>query len=99
MKNTGLKKLIIVKVIFIICLKLIIVDIKYHYIDFSYYIQNYYLSQINYGGERGLGVNSALNELYTYRREIHLSRRDTLMKERDTYRRDIHLANNDTLIE
>ena len=30
MKNTGLKKLIRVRVIFIICLKLIIVDIKYH---------------------------------------------------------------------
>ena len=29
-KNTGLKKLIRVRVIFIICLKLIIVDIKYH---------------------------------------------------------------------
>ena len=29
-KNTGLKKLIRVCVIFIICLKLIIVDIKYH---------------------------------------------------------------------
>ena len=39
-KNTGLKKLIRVRVIFIICLKLIIVDIKYHKIDFSYYIQN-----------------------------------------------------------
>ena len=48
-KNTGLKKLIRVRVIFIICLKLIIVDIKYHKIDFSYYIQNYYLSLINYG--------------------------------------------------
>ena len=29
-KNTGLGKLIRVRVIFIICLKLIIVDIKYH---------------------------------------------------------------------
>ena len=29
-KNTGLRKLIRVRVIFIICLKLIIVDIKYH---------------------------------------------------------------------
>ena len=29
-KNTGLKKLIRVIVIFTICLKLIIVDIKYH---------------------------------------------------------------------
>ena len=29
-KNTGLKKLIRVRIIFIICLKLIIVDIKYH---------------------------------------------------------------------
>ena len=29
-KNTGLKKLIRVRVIFIICQKLIIVDIKYH---------------------------------------------------------------------
>ena len=29
-KNTGPKKLIRVRVIFIICLKLIIVDIKYH---------------------------------------------------------------------
>ena len=29
-KNTGLKKLIRVRVIFFICLKLIIVDIKYH---------------------------------------------------------------------
>ena len=29
-KNTGLKKLIRVRVIFIICLKLIIVDIKHH---------------------------------------------------------------------
>ena len=48
-KNTGLRKLIRVSVIFIICLKLIIVDIKYHEIDFSYYIQNY-LSLINYGG-------------------------------------------------
>ena len=49
-KNTGLRKLIRVRVIFIICLKLIIVDIKYHKIDFSYYIQNYYMSLINYGG-------------------------------------------------
>ena len=48
-KDTGLRKLIRVRVIFIICLKLIIVDIKYHLIDFSYYIQNYYLSLINYG--------------------------------------------------
>ena len=48
-KNTGLTKLIRVRVIFIICLKLIIVDIKCHQIDFSYYIQNYYLSLINYG--------------------------------------------------
>ena len=30
LKNTGLGKLIKVRVIFIICLKLIIVDIKYH---------------------------------------------------------------------
>ena len=29
-KNTGLRKLIIVRVIFIICLELIIVDIEYH---------------------------------------------------------------------
>ena len=29
-KHTGLKKLIRVRVIFMICLKLIIVDIKYH---------------------------------------------------------------------
>ena len=29
-KNTGLGKLIRVRVLFIICLKLIIVDIKYH---------------------------------------------------------------------
>ena len=29
-KNTGIKKLIRVSVIFIICLKLIIVDINYH---------------------------------------------------------------------
>ena len=48
-KNTGLRKLIRVAVIFTICLKLIIVDIKYHQIDFRYYIQNYYLSLINYG--------------------------------------------------
>ena len=74
-KNTDLKKLVRVRVIFIICLKLIIVDIKYHSIDFSYYIQNYYLSLINYGGGWGLGVNSALNELsngYTYRMVIHI---------------------------
>ena len=63
MKNTGLTKLIRVRVIFIIWLKLIIVDINYLYIDFSYYIQNYYLSLINYGGWWGLRVNSALNEL------------------------------------
>ena len=65
-KNTGLKKLIRVRAIFIICLKLIIVDIKYQ-IDFSYYIQNNYLSLINYGG----GWGSALNEL---------SNRDTLIE-------------------
>ena len=29
-KNTGLRKLIRVRVIFVICLKLIILDIKYH---------------------------------------------------------------------
>ena len=47
-------------------MKLIIVDIKYHYIDFSDYIQNYYLSLINYG----FRVNSAFNEP---------SKRDTLV--------------------
>ena len=40
-----------------------VVDIAYYYIVFCYFIQNYYLSLINYGGGWGLGVNSALNEL------------------------------------
>ena len=80
-KNTGLKKLIRVRVIFIICLKLIIVVIKYHKIDFSYYIQYYYLSLINYDTLFGytfrimFRLHSALDEL---------SKRDTLTKGGDT---------------
>ena len=36
---------------------------------------------------------------YTYQREIHLPKGDTLTKGRYTYQREIHLAKGDTLFE
>ena len=48
------------------------------------------MSPINYGGQWGLGVNSALNEL---------SKSDTVIEKRCSYRKAIQLSKSDTVIE